>query len=166
MQRICREIGNILADKVKIFRNFTWRNDPNPFLASGFPLFEQNLSFRDAKYVTQEGDQGLVGAAFHGGGGKADFQAVADRAGEGGFTGARLDGELEHEVRAVPAEPGHDQGPRRKWFSASWAIWSTTSTTSGERSRPPTGGISRRAGRSSGSVRLASRLPAGVCRMP
>src|SRR5690606_37077228 len=68
---------------------------------------------------------------------------------------ARAHGHFEPQGRAVPAEPVHASrppSPKSGLMTRMRSRLSTTMTTMGEKSMPPMGGASSRAGRSTGSV--------------
>lgn len=144
---------------VEVFREFSGRAEADLLVFRGFSSYQDHVAAWNAKYPGEISHEMFIGPPFHRWGGKADLQSITQHPGDGVRGGTCLDLDLQHEVRAVTSEPTH--GYRSRWARASCNSCSPTSTTIGERSRPPTDGIRRRAGRISGSVRLTSRSPAG-----
>jgi hypothetical protein len=142
---------------VEVFREFSGRAEAYLLVFRGFSSFQDHLAAWNAKHLGEINHEMFIGPPFHRRGGKADLQSITQHPGDGVRGGKCQD--LQHEVRAVMSEPTRDY--RSRWARASCNSCSPTSTTIGERSRPPIDGIRRRAGRISGSVRLTSRSPAG-----
>ena len=130
------------------------------------------------KAVRHKADQVFVGLAVHRWGCDADLELVAQGFAQLVSTRARLNPDVNQEIVAFPAEPARlarriaslapvfQNGLPVRALSGGISNISRMTraimTAMGERSRPLTGGIKRRAGRSRGAVRRSSRLTAGL----
>lgn len=129
------------------------------FLAGLGALDDANLGLRYAELSRQELDQLTIRLTVHGRGRNPNLEAYVAKSDHFVAACARLHLQLEYQRTPVPAP-----WPRaHNMFRAVSIIgamksrstsFKATITTMGDRSSPPIGGITRRAGPSSGSVRL------------